>query len=174
MRKAAGNWRASEVEIVDGEFVRPQEQQQGTNVDAEAMIEQIAWLMDRSISIGGMRVGLDPILGLIPGIGDVFSSLISSFIIVQAHRSGVPKATVLRMMANVGIDTAVGAIPLIGDVFDFAWKANSKNLDLYRTAVRGQRSAPNDWGFLVLVLLALAVLIAVPVMLAIWVFRALF
>lgn len=171
MRKAAADWRASEVEIIDGEHVRPR---QGRNPEAEAMIEQIAWLMDRSIQIGGMRVGIDPILGLIPGIGDVFSTLISTVLIVQAHRSGVPKATVLRMMANVGIDTAVGAIPFVGDVFDFAWKANAKNLELYRSAVRGERRAKQDWGFLAIVVVALLALLAVPVLLAIWLFRAVF
>ena len=170
MRKAA-DWRASELEIVDGEHVRPQ---QGLNADAEAMIEQIAWLMDRSISIGGVRVGLDPVLGLIPGLGDVFSSLISTVLIVQAHRAGVPKATVMRMMVNVGIDTAAGAVPLVGDVFDFAWKANTRNLELYRKAVRGQRRPGQDWAFLALVLLCLAVLVAIPLLLAIWLFQAIF
>jgi len=170
MRKAAADWRASEVEIVDGEYIRPQ----GSTSDPEAMIEQIAWLMDRAISIGGVRVGLDPILGLIPGIGDVFSSVISTVLIVQAHRSGVPKATVLRMLANVGIDTAVGAIPLVGDLFDFAWKANSKNLELYRASVRGQHKAASDWVFLTLIVLALIILLAVPILLAIWTFRKIF
>ena len=103
MRKATTDWRASDVEIVDGTYVRPQ-------VDAERdhIIETIAWLMDRSIPIGGFRIGLDPIIGLIPGFGDVVSTLISAVLIVQAHRAGVPKATVLRMMTNVGIDTAAG------------------------------------------------------------------
>jgi hypothetical protein len=173
MPKAA-DWRASEVEIVDGEFIRPQGSGANPSASGEETIEWIAWLMDRSIPIGGMRVGLDPILGLIPGLGDVFSSLISTVIIMHAHRAGVPRATVLRMMANVGIDTAVGAVPLVGDVFDFAWKANSKNLELYRTAVRGERRAGKDWGFLALVMVGLFVLVAVPIFLAIWMFRALF
>jgi len=169
----AADRRASEVEIVDGEYIRPQ---QGANVsaDAEAMIEQIAWLMDRSISLGGVRIGLDPLIGLVPGFGDVFSSLISTVIIVQAHRAGVPKATVIRMMVNVGVDTAVGAVPVVGDVFDFAWKANTRNLELYRRAVRGQRRPGQDWAFLALILICLAVLVAIPILLAVWMFRALF
>lgn len=170
----AGDLRASEIEIVDGEYVRPQGTNPGGDANAEAMIEQIAWLMDRSIPIGGMRVGLDPLLGLIPGLGDVFSGMISTVLIVQAHRAGVPKSTVLRMMANVGIDTAVGAIPVAGDVFDFAWKANTRNLDLYRKAVRGKRRASRDWGFLALVIATLAVLVTIPVVLAILMLRAIF
>ena len=82
MRKATTDWRASDVEIVDGTYVRPQ-------VDAERdqIIETIAWLMDRSIPIGGFRIGLDPIIGLIPGFGDVVSTLISAVLIVQAQRA---------------------------------------------------------------------------------------
>jgi hypothetical protein len=161
-RATADEWRAIDPEILSG------------NREAEEKIEQIAWLMDRSIPIGGMRIGLDPILGLVPGIGDALSTLISSLIIVQAHRAGVPKPTILRMVANVGIDTAVGAIPVVGDLFDFAWKANSKNLELFRGSVRGHRRASRDWGFLAIVFAVLALLLAVPVVLAVWALRAIF
>ena len=161
-RATADEWRAIDPEILSG------------NREAEEKIEQIAWLMDRSIPIGGMRVGLDPILGLIPGIGDALSALISSIIIVQAHRAGVPKATVLRMMANVGIDVAVGAIPIVGDLFDFAWKANTKNLDLFKASVRGRRRTSRDWGFLAVVLAGLGALLAIPILMAAWVIQAIF
>jgi hypothetical protein len=167
MPKASSRWR--DVEIVDGQFVRNQ-----ADAQTEETIEKIAWLMDRSISIGGMRIGLDPIIGLIPGVGDVFGAVISTVLIVHAHRAGVPKPTLLRMIANVGIDSAVGAIPLFGDFFDFAWKANSKNLELYRASVRGQHRARHDWTFLLLLLLGLALVIAIPIVLAIWILRALF
>ena len=170
MRKASADWRASQVEIVDGEYIRPQ----GRNADAEEMIEKIAWLMDRSIPIGGMRIGIDPILGLIPGVGDVFSGLLSTVLIVQAHRAGVPKATVLRMVANVGIDSVLGAVPFFGDLFDFAWKANSKNLQLYRASIRGQHKASRDWAFLALVVIGLLLILTIPILLGIWAFRAIF
>jgi hypothetical protein len=130
--------------------------------------------MDRSIPIGGVRIGLDPLLGLIPGVGDVFGAVISTVLIVHAHRAGVPKPTLLRMIANVGIDSAVGSIPLVGDFFDFAWKANSKNLELYRASIRGQHHPRHDWVFLLLLLLGLALVITIPVVLAIWILRALF
>ncbi len=102
------------------------------------------------------------------------STLISSMIIVHAHRAGVPKATVLRMMANVGIDVAVGAIPVIGDLFDFAWKANNKNLELFRSSIRGRHKTSGDWGFLAIVIVGLAILLAVPILLAVWAIRAIF
>jgi hypothetical protein len=161
-RATADEWRAIDPEVLSG------------NREAEEKIEQIAWLMDRSIPIGGMRVGLDPILGLIPGIGDALSALISSIIIVQAHRAGVPKATVLRMMANVGIDVAVGAIPIAGDLFDFAWKANTKNLNLFKASVRGRHRTSRDWGFLAVVLAGMGALIAIPILIAALVIQAIF
>jgi len=170
MRKTTADWRASDLEIVDGRYVRAQADDAAT----DDIIEKIAWLMDRSIPIGGFRIGLDPIIGLIPGFGDVFGTLISSLIIVQAHRSGVPKATVMRMMANVGIDTVLGTIPFVGDLFDFAWKANVKNLELYRASMRGHRETVQDVGFLVAIVVGLIVLLSVPVLLGILAFRALF
>lgn len=165
----ASDWRAADVEIVDGEYVRRQ-----SDARSEEVIEKIAWLMDRSIPIGGIRIGLDPILGLLPGVGDIFGAVVSTVLIVHAHRAGVPKPTLLRMIANVGIDSAVGSIPLLGDLFDFAWKANSKNLDLYRASVRGQHHPKHDWAFLTLLLLGLATILAVPIALAVWMLRALF
>ena len=78
------------------------------------------------------------------------------------------------MMTNVGIDTALGSIPLVGDAFDFAWKSNVKNLELYRSAMQGQRKEAKDWGFLALVFLILVALLSVPILLGVLAFRALF
>ena len=170
MRRASTDWRAADAEIVDGRYVR----QQGANRPAEETIEQIAWLMERSIPIGGYRIGLDPILGLIPGVGDVLSSLISTVLVVQAYRAGVPKITVMRMVGNVGIDAVLGAVPFIGDLFDFVWKANTKNLELFRASVTGQRRTSSDWGFVLILALGLALVLAIPVLLLIWMARAIF
>jgi hypothetical protein len=161
-------WRAADVEIVDGSYVRSQNQAR-----AEEAIEKIAWLMDKSIPIGGMRIGLDPLLGLLPGVGDIFGAVVSTVLIVHAHRAGVPKPTLLRMIANVGIDSAVGSVPVVGDFFDFAWKANTRNLELYRASVRGQHHPKRDWAFLFLLMLGLALVLAIPIALAIWLFRSL-
>jgi hypothetical protein len=168
MRKT--DWRAAETEIIDEHEFR----RQSNPPPSDETIEKIAWLMDRSIPIGSFRIGLDPILGLVPGVGDLFSGLISAVLIVQAHRNGVSRVTVLRMVANVAIDSALGAVPLIGDIFDFAWKANSKNLELYRSAAGGRRDSSKDWGFLAILLLGLVVAVAIPLALAMWVFRAIF
>jgi hypothetical protein len=130
--------------------------------------------MDRSIPIGGIRVGLDPVLGLIPGIGDMVSALISTTLIVQAYRAGVSKSTVLRMMVNVGIDATLGAIPILGDIFDWAFKANTRNLDLFRASVRGQHRKSSDWGFLGVVFAGIAAMVAIPVTFGIWLLRTIF
>jgi hypothetical protein len=169
VRRPGTDSQPLEAEIVDERY-----EQRRQNAQADDVIERLAWLMDRSIGIGGLRIGLDPIIGLIPGFGDVFGALVSTMIITQAYRAGVPKPTVLRMVANTGIDAALGAIPFVGDLFDFAFKANTRNLELYRASVRGHHSQSRDWGFLALVLIGLAVIISIPLVLAILAIRAIF
>lgn len=97
-------------------------------------LEQLADLLDNAIRIPGTpwRIGLDPILGLVPGVGDALGALASGWIVVEAARFGAPPPIVLRMLYNVVIDTAVGTIPAAGDLFDFAWKSDSKNVALLR------------------------------------------
>ena len=83
--------------------------------------------------------------------------------IIAAARSGIPRAAVLRMVINVGVDTLVGSLPVLGDVFDFAYKSNSKNLELYRQHLRGERSAAKDWVLIALTIVVLAVIAAIPI-----------
>src|SRR3954452_18936909 len=88
----------------------------------DPVIEHLANLMDRAITIGPWSVGLDPLLGLIPGIGDLLGGLIAMVIVVRAVQAGVPRIAIARMMTNIAIDTFIGAIPVVGDAFDFAYK----------------------------------------------------
>ncbi len=92
----------------------------------------VARLLDEAIAIPGtsFRIGLDPIIGLVPGIGDAIGALLSGWILLVGIRLGAPGAVVARMALNVGIDTLVGAIPIGGDLFDFAWKSNVRNVRL--------------------------------------------
>src|SRR4051812_35150787 len=129
--------------------------------DVDAWLERLAWLMDRSIKIGPWSIGLDGLLGLIPGFGDATGGLVSSIIVLAAMQAGIPRATVLRMISNVAIDSLVGALPVVGDLFDFAFKANTKNVAIFREALRGERKRSRDWGFLALVIVALFVLLAI-------------
>ncbi|MEO8349593.1 MAG: DUF4112 domain-containing protein [Acidobacteriota bacterium] len=126
-------------------------------------VEKLAWLMDSSIPIGRWRIGLDGIIGLVPGLGDLVGAIISGVIVAAGIRAGLPRSAIARMVANVGIEAVVGIVPFLGDLFDMAFKANTKNVVIYREALRGGRDRKKDSLFVVGVVLALAAIIAIPV-----------
>lgn len=97
-------------------------------------IERLAYLMDESITIPGtgQRIGIEAIVGLIPGLGDLATAMVSLYIIGEAQKLGVPKKIISKMIWNVAVDTVVGAVPGAGDIFDAFWKANRKNVALVR------------------------------------------
>lgn len=104
---------------------------------AERRLRRLAWLLDNSIPLpGGYRIGLDGLIGLVPGIGDAAGALVSSYLVVEAGRLGASRALLLRMAFNVLLETVVGAIPFAGDLFDFAFKANQRNLRLLEQHAR--------------------------------------
>jgi hypothetical protein len=98
----------------------------------EAQTERLARLLDSQFRVPGtsLRFGIEPILGLVPGVGDAAGLALSSAVIVQAVRLGARGATVARMVLNVALDAVFGSIPLLGSVFDFAFKANNRNVAL--------------------------------------------
>lgn len=97
----------------------------------QAALQRLAHILDSAIPLpGGYRMGLDGLLGLIPGVGDVIGSVLSSYIIGQAYQLGASPMLLLRMGGNIVVDTIVGVIPVVGDLFDFAWKANRRNVAL--------------------------------------------
>jgi hypothetical protein len=94
-------------------------------------IRSFAQLLDQSIVLpGGYRIGIDPIIGLVPGIGDAIGTALSFYIVYQAARLGLSKRVLLRMCGNVLIEMVVGEIPILGDIFDAIWKANLRNVRL--------------------------------------------
>ena len=97
-----------------------------------AEVRALADLLDTRFKVPGTgwRFGVDGLVGLIPGVGDVVGMVLSSAVVLQAVRLGARGATVVRMVGNVAIDTVVGAIPVLGSVFDFAFKANTRNVRL--------------------------------------------
>jgi hypothetical protein len=96
-----------------------------------ARMRFLSRLMDNSILLpGGYRIGLDPLIGLVPAAGDFVAATLSIWLIYDAARLGVSKRTLARMAANVLVETVVGTVPLLGDVFDAVWKANAKNVSL--------------------------------------------
>ncbi|MCF8465271.1 MAG: DUF4112 domain-containing protein [Flavobacteriales bacterium] len=96
--------------------------------------EKLVRLMDDKFKIPftNFRFGLDPIIGMVPFVGDVVSFVISALIVMSLFRNGVPRSVVLSMVANIILDLLIGGIPVIGDVWDFFNKANRKNLKLAR------------------------------------------
>jgi hypothetical protein len=140
------------------------------------VLRRISRLLDSALPVPGttFRFGLDPILGLIPGLGDLVSPLFTIGIIWQARDLGVPRVVQARMIFNVIIDTALGLIPLAGDLFDFAWKSNNMNLALLeRHAVEEHEASRSDWGFVILCTAALIAIAAVPLLLIGWIFSVL-
>lgn len=100
-------------------------------------LRALARLLDNAIPLpGGYRIGLDGLIGLVPGIGDAVGASLSAYIILRAAQLGVSWTTLLRMAGNVLVDGFVGLIPILGDVFDFAWKANQRNMELLDAALQ--------------------------------------
>jgi len=97
-----------------------------------ARIRRVAWLVDAAFRVPGLRFrfGLNSLLGLPPVAGDAALAVVSLYLIYEAARLGVPRAKLLRMLANVGVEVAVGSVPVLGDLLDMVWKANLRNLEI--------------------------------------------
>ena len=107
-------------------------------------LERIARLLDAQFAIPGtrFRFGLDPLLGLLPGFGDGAMALASLWIVYEAHRLGVSRAVLGRMLGNVALDAVIGVVPIVGDLFDASYRANLRNVALLRRSLRGERGRP--------------------------------
>jgi hypothetical protein len=121
----------------------------------------------------GWRFGLDAIVGLIPGVGDTLTSIVSFYILASAVRYRVPKITLLRMGLNIGVDYIVGSVPFVGDLFDAAWKSNQMNVELLRRSATvskedARRGRLSDWLFVGLIMLALVALLIGSVAVALY------
>jgi hypothetical protein len=141
-----------------------------------AAMRRLARMLDSSMAIPGTpyRFGLDPVLGLVPGLGDLVSPLFAIGLLWLARDLGVPRVVRLRMVYHVAIDALVGLVPVLGDLFDVAWKANDRNVALLERHARGEHPpASGDWLFVVATTLLLAGIAIVPLLLLVWVVRAL-
>jgi Domain of unknown function (DUF4112) len=135
-----------------------------------------AALLDSAFRVPGtkMRFGLDPILGLIPGLGDMVSPVLALVILWHGARVKVPKVVLARMVINALIDAGVGTIPVVGDLFDFGWKSNQWNLALLEHHAQGNsQPSAGDWLFVSLCALVLFALALLPVLLVLWIGRQL-
>jgi hypothetical protein len=105
-----------------------------SNAAARARILRLEQLLEGMVRVPiiGRKIGLDALLGLVPGIGDAATGALGLYLIWEARNLGASKTTLLRMAANVGLDTALGSVPLVGDVFDMFFRSNTRNLKLIR------------------------------------------
>ncbi len=125
-------------------------------------VRRVAWVLDRSIPIGKWRIGLDPLLGLIPGLGDWTGAILSLYVLYQGARLGLPTSVLTRMSSNIVIEALVGAVPVLGDLFDMAWQANMRNVRLveehYKPNLRS-RSLHQVWiGLLIFAVILLSLI----------------
>ena len=132
--------------------------------------ELIAWLLDNSIPIPGTgrRIGLDAVIGLVPGLGDILAGGLGLLIVARAVQRGLPTVVLARMLANVALDFAIGSVPIIGDAFDLWYKSNARNVALLRRyADNPSASTAGQWPFF-LGLLAVIGAVAIGFVWLVW------
>jgi hypothetical protein len=141
----------------------------------EALFRWLAVVMDNFLRFPGtkLRFGVDPIIGLLPGIGDAASAIISTLALVYAARYRLPKIVLVRMALNILINELVGIIPGLGDAFSFWFKSNVRNYELLRRyAAAPERARKADWIFVFAVVAVLFLIVCVGLIVSLLVFRA--
>ena len=137
-------------------------------------VRHLARLLDAAFEIPGtkFRIGLDPIIGLIPVVGDLIGMLLGGYIIMLSARLGVPRAVLGRMLMNVAADTVLGAVPVAGDVLDAAWRANLMNARLLDQALTDPKAAGRSSLWVLILTGALVLAIGIGgILLTVWLIR---
>src|SRR5438477_7131313 len=149
--------RESKILDVDWEVLPPEEKEKRRSL--EPVFKWLALIMDEIVRVPGtkFRFGLDPLIGLIPGIGDTSSALVSAFALIQAARLGVPKILLARMSLNILVNEIIGIIPVVGDAFSFWFKSNARNYQIIKDHIASPSgvSRRSDWFFVIAILVVL-------------------
>ena len=156
-------------EILQWEVLPPEEKEKRSEL--EPLFRWLALIMDNFLRLPGtqFRFGLDPLMGLLPGLGDTGSAIISAMALIAAARRGLPKILLARMSLNILINEAIGIIPLVGDAFSFWFKSNARNYELLKRHTAGtRRSTSGDWIFVALVLALLFVIVIISLAVSLW------
>lgn len=133
------------------------------------------WLDSKFTGPFGIRFGFDSIIGLIPGFGDLFTTFISSYIVLRAAALNVPKIILAKMGLNILIDQLVGMIPLLGDIFDFGWKSNEMNYKLVLEYTQNQKTVVRSaWLNITLAVFIGLTLLILPIYLLVVILQAIF
>jgi hypothetical protein len=139
-------------------------------------LRKLRWFLDEAFRVPGtsIRVGWDPIVGLVPWVGDLVTALVSCAIVFHAHQRRLPRIVQLRMLMNVAIDLLLGAVPIVGDAADAFWKSNSMNMALLeRHAGEARPASAGDWLFVAGVIAAILTVALVPLVVVYWLLLAL-
>ncbi len=171
------DFRYPQSKIFEWEVLPPEDRSSSrrTSASLEPLFRWLALIMDEFLGFPGtkIRFGLDPMIGLLPGIGDVASAIISAVALVHAARCGVPKILLARMAMNILINELVGIIPGLGDAFSFWFKSNVRNYELLRRySAAPTQSRRGDWIFLVAVLSLLFVIVCAGLIVTVLVLQA--
>ena len=132
---------------------------------ADEQLALLARVLDDLFAVPGTRIrfGLDALVGIIPGLGDALTGILSFVIVFAGWQRGLPRVTLWRMVANIAVDSLLGSIPVFGDLFDVAWKSNLMNYRLLQRAQTApRRQSWFDWLALIGLVLAAALLITLP------------
>ncbi len=143
----------------------------GSRLASDENLDLLAHLLDDWLRIPGtsIRFGLDAIIGLVPGLGDVLVGIVSCILPLAAWMRGLPYITLTRMVVNIVLDVLVGAIPIFGDAFNVFWKANRRNYALMtRHLQQPRRHTWKDWVFLLAIALGIVAVFALPMVVLIW------
>jgi len=166
----------TQTDVIDAEWevLPPEEKDKRTRL--EPLFRWVAIVMDELIALPNskFKFGLDPLIGLVPGIGDTASAIVSALVLIQAARRGLPKILLARMSLNILINEIVGIIPGLGDVFSFWFKSNVRNYHLlkhYNAAP--ERTRKGDWIFIFVVLGLLFVIVCAGLLVSFFVLQAL-
>ena len=144
-------------------------------------LKTLSKLLDNAIPIPGTKykIGLDPIIGLFPAVGDYLTLIVSGYIVFEAAKLGAKQDTLTKMAMNIFIDSLVGSVPVAGDLFDVAWKANQMNLDLLEKDLPAAPEAlesfatpeKTDWKPIILIFGGVIIVIAVSSIIFLWLLK---
>src|SRR5437016_1712707 len=165
----------TKTDVIDAEWEVLPPEEKNKRARLEPLFRWVAIVMDELIAlpISKFKFGLDPLIGLIPGIGDTASAIISALVLIQAARRGLPKILLARMSLNILINEIVGIVPGFGDAFSFWFKSNKRNYELLlaHSSASG-RARPSDWLFVIATLAILFVIVAAGILVSMLVLRA--
>ena len=159
-------------ETLEWEVLPPEEKERRRQLDP--LFKWLALVMDEFLRIPGtkFRIGLDPIIGLLPGLGDTASAITSALALIYAARRGVPKIVLARMASNILINELIGIVPGIGDAFSFWFKSNKRNYELLQRHINVPTQArKSDWIFVGVVLALLFLVVCAGVAISLFVLQ---